>query len=188
MSEGLHPHAPKKIVREISLYSQEWMTVKREAARLTQQGDEAFRQQGPLIRYLERALIAMPMVSEHFEMRSLLMEYDALKALHAKLERFYTEEVEPFIINFRVGELISLRETCAEFARDFSKYEYLAQINDGKLWDFYYPAIESAGNDAFVGFSQDNKDTYSRLKIRSLEERLFKMQSGASSYVSTCSP
>jgi hypothetical protein len=38
--------------------------------------------------------------------------------------------------------------------------------------------MDTAGDEPFLDFSQDNKDTFHRLKLRSLEERLAKMSQG----------
>ncbi|TNV82449.1 hypothetical protein FGO68_gene4124 [Halteria grandinella] len=191
MVEEKHPHAPKKIVREISTYSQEWLTVKRAISSNVKEAEQRFGEQGALIRYLERALISMPRFDGAFQFKSLLLEFDALRNLHERLERYFSEDVEPFIITFRVGELLELRGQCAEFAQEGAKYEYLSNVSDGTIWDFYHPAIEFAGSEAFVGFSQDNKDTYNRLKVRSLEERLLKysqLQGAPQVYPSLAAP
>ncbi|TNV79889.1 hypothetical protein FGO68_gene6727 [Halteria grandinella] len=124
MVEEKHPHAPKKIVREISTYSQEWLTVKRAISSNVKEAEQRFVEQGALIRYLERALISMPRIDGNFQFKSLLLEFDALRNLHERLERYFSEDVEPFIITFRVGELLELRGQCAKFAQEGAKYEY----------------------------------------------------------------
>ena len=38
--------------------------------------------------------------------------------------------------------------------------------------------MDTAGDEKFIDFSQDNKDTFQRLKFRSLEERVAKISLG----------
>ena len=44
---------------------------------------------GPLIRYLEKALVKMPKISEDVEVRALWTDFLKLKALQEKVEVFY---------------------------------------------------------------------------------------------------
>lgn len=83
--------------------------------------------------------------------------------------------MEPFYINYRVVELIELKTQCETFNKILQLYLYLDSITEGTIWEFYGAAVESAGDEPFLDFTQDNKDTFHRLKLRSLEERLAKM-------------
>ena len=71
MSEGKHPHAPKKIVRETQLYNGEWLRLREKVRESVSKAQERFEEQGPLIRYLEKALIKLPKLNEGQEVKAL---------------------------------------------------------------------------------------------------------------------
>ena len=73
---------------------------------------------GPLIRYLEKALIKMPKISEDYQIRALWDDFLKIKALQERVEIFYRDDVEPFYMNFRVTELIELRSNCESFNKE----------------------------------------------------------------------
>ena len=81
-----------------------------------------FNELGPLIRYLEKALIKLPRINEEVEIKALWEDYMNLKALQEKVEIFYRDDVEPFYINYRVVELIELRPQCETFFNILDKY------------------------------------------------------------------
>ena len=58
------------------------------------------------------------------------------------------------------------------------KYLHLENITEKTLWQYYGIAMDTAGDEKFIDFSQDNKDTFQRLKFRSLEERVAKISLG----------
>jgi hypothetical protein len=43
------------------------------------------------------------------------------------------------------------------------------------LWDTYSHCLDSAGSEVFIDFTQENKETFNRLKLRSIEERIKKL-------------
>jgi hypothetical protein len=71
-----------------------------------------FNELGPMIRYLEKALIKLPRINEEVEVKALWDNYMKLKDLQEKVEIFYRDDVEPFYINYRAVELIELRAQC----------------------------------------------------------------------------
>jgi methionyl-tRNA synthetase len=58
-SEGKHLHAPKKIVKETANYNSEWICLKRAIAEVMNPAAESMAELGPVVRYLERALIGL---------------------------------------------------------------------------------------------------------------------------------
>ncbi len=80
--------------------------------------------------------------------------------------------MELFFISFRLLEIIQLQPQCKEFMLEIQKYSHLDTITEGTLWDFYGECLETAGTEPFTDFSQSNKDTYHRLKMRAMEDRL----------------
>jgi hypothetical protein len=74
-----------------------------------------FNELGPLIRYLEKAMIKLPRINEEVEVKALWEDYMKLKELQEKVEIFYRDDVEPFYINYRVVELIELRVQCETY-------------------------------------------------------------------------
>lgn len=74
-----------------------------------------FNELGPLIRYLEKAMIKLPRINEEVEVKALWEDYMKLKELQEKVEIFYRDDVEPFYINYRVVELIELRAQCETY-------------------------------------------------------------------------
>jgi hypothetical protein len=61
-SEGRHPHAPKKIVRETYLHQQEWSKLREEVRKVLDISNDKFHHYGSVIRYLEKACIKMPAI------------------------------------------------------------------------------------------------------------------------------
>jgi len=68
--------------------------------------------------------------------------------------------------------MIPKRESLAE---RFQPLIYLSKIKEETLWGFYSSCLESAGTEPFVDFTQDNKETFNRLKLRSIETRMKKL-------------
>jgi hypothetical protein len=70
-------------------------------------------------------------------------------------------------------EMIPKRESLAE---RFEHLIYISNIKEDTLWGFYSSCLESAKTDPFVDFTQDNKETFNRLKLRSIESRMKKLE------------
>ncbi len=81
MSEQKHLHAPKKIVRETQLYNAEWSRLREGIRNTMANASIRFNELGPLIRYLERALIKLPRINEEDEVKALWDDYMKLKTL-----------------------------------------------------------------------------------------------------------
>ena len=177
-SEMKHLHAPKKIVRETQMYNMEWSKLRDAIRNIVTSASTKFNELGPLIRYLEKALVKMPRIKEDVEIKALWEDYTKLRTLQEKVEVFYRDDVEPFFINFKVEELIQVKPQCIKYMDTLKNYLHLENITENTLWQFYSIALDTAGDEPFIDFSQDNKDTFQRLKFRSLEERLAKMSQG----------
>ena len=115
MSENKHLHAPKKIVRETQSYNQEWARLREALRNILINATAKFDEVGPLIRYLEKALIKMPRINEEVKVKALWDDFLKLKTLQEKVEVFYRDDVEPFFLNFRVVELIELKSSCEAY-------------------------------------------------------------------------
>ena len=141
--------------------------------------DEArnnFDQFGVVIRYLERACIKMPGIQQKPFKKSLSGDFAQFKELFDELEGFYKDRALSLFNNFEVLQLVEILPLCAAMSGKFQNFEYLAKITEETLWEFYYPCLESAGNEPFVDFTQENKESFNRLKLRSIENRLKNLQ------------
>ncbi len=98
-------HPPKKIVREIGIYANEWSQLRVGAKERLQKASIHMQEYGPVIKYLEKAMIRMDAI-KGTEIRSLLIQFHELKSLVEKIEIFYKEKAEIFFINFRLIEVI----------------------------------------------------------------------------------
>lgn len=68
----------------------------------------------------------------------------------------------------------------------FRDYKYLALIGEDTLWQFYAPAIKECNiKEGFEKFTQQNNDSYNRLKFRSMEERIMQLENSMSHESST---
>ena len=84
----------------------EWSKLRDTIRNIVTCASARFNELGPLIRYLEKALVKMPRINEDVEIKALWEDYSNLRSLQEKVEVFYRDDVEPFYINFRVAELI----------------------------------------------------------------------------------
>ena len=50
------------------------------------------------------------------------------------------------------------------------RLEYLGTLSDDDLFERYYPAILSHNTTPFSNFSQENRDSYMRLKFRAFSK------------------
>lgn len=160
------------------MYNMEWSKLRDAIRNIVTSASTKFNELGPLIRYLEKALVKMPRIKEDVVIKALWEDYTKLRTLQEKVEVFYRDDVEPFFINFKVAELIQVKPQCIKYMDTLKNYLHLENITENTLWQFYSIALDTAGDEPFIDFSQDNKDTFQRLKFRSLEERLAKMSQG----------
>ena len=55
-----------------------------------------------------------------------------------------------------------------KFEQQLKTLEYLANLSEADILEKYYPAIVSDNTCPFSNFTQDDRDTYIRLKFRAI--------------------
>ena len=78
----------------------------------------------------------------------------------------------PLFSSFDILELVARRPKCKAYGDFLLPFTYLGEVSEDMLWDTYSHCMDSAGTEIFTDFSQENKDTFTRLKLRSIEERI----------------
>ena len=78
------------------------MTLKRVVFEILSPATERMQEMAPVVKYLERAMIAMDRVREDFQMKSLLIDFDGLNKIAKEIEGCYNEVVAPCVIEFKV--------------------------------------------------------------------------------------
>lgn len=103
--------------------------------------------------------IELPMISSDFE---------KLLALNDDFEIFYNSEVVPKVSNLEVIDLMSMRSKYQLYVKMLQEVKYLEDISDLDLCKRHLH-IEALPSNSF---NQTEKDTFMRLKLRSIEGML----------------
>lgn len=88
------------------------------------------------------------------------------------MESFFLDTMMPLFSSFDLVDLVARRPKCKAYGDFLQPFTYLCEVSEDLLWDTYSHCLDSVGTDAFTDFSQDNKDSLTRLKLRSIEERI----------------
>ena len=75
------------------------------------------------------------------------------------------------IISGDLSQLFTLEDKLGKFTSQLNSLEYLATLSEGDVYEKYYPAILSDNTSPFSNFTQDDRDTYIRLKFRAINKR-----------------
>ena len=70
-------------------------------------------------------------------------------------------------------ELISLNPVFETYMKELNDLSYLADLEEETLWSSYSPCMEISSTEPYTGFTQENCETYQRMKFRSVDQRLF---------------
>jgi hypothetical protein len=116
------------------MYNMEWSKLRDAIRNIVTSASTKFNELGPLIRYLEKALVKMPRIKEDVEIKALWEDYTKLRTLQEKVEVFYRDDVEPFFINFKVAELIQVKPQCIKYMDTLKNYLHLENITENTLW------------------------------------------------------
>jgi len=74
-------------------------------------------------------------------------------------------------------ELVVRRPKCKSYGEKLKDFTYLDNVSEDMLWETYSHCLDTAGSEAFTDFSQENKETFNRLKLRSIDDRIKKLSS-----------
>ena len=161
------------MIDKITEIDEAWNKQKEVFREITTEATKNYLEQEALINYLEEQMLRIPCspfsATVNNQARYISVEMSSLNLLHDHFSE-YLAVVEPLI---RRGDLLKLfehEEKLMSFAKKLKSLEYLVTFSEDDIYNMYYPSILSDNSFPFLNFTQNNRDTYIRLKFRALNE------------------
>ena len=169
--EKKHDHRSFAIIKEMEILNKKWQYLKLQLRTVFNNATTKYEKLAPLIKYLEHIMMNSK-VQITQPVKWITKDFARLGVLHKDGMKLIQEEVQIMISNMQLLELIDFDAEFNSCTSSLDEVKHLGDLSEETLWQNYQACFHVSSSDNFTGLSQENIDTYYRLKFRSIDERI----------------
>ena len=139
----------------------------------TKEATKKYSELETLILYFEHEMLLVSFAAQPHLIGQVRQITDDIKRLDEVYTKFRNmlAEAENMVRGGDLFKLFSMKDELDNFKGMLSDLQYLGHISTDDLFDNYYPAILNDNVSPFTNFTQDQRDTYMKLKFRAINKR-----------------
>ena len=169
-----HQHKGELIFDKIAELDEAWTSQKEAFHRITTGSTQRYEDLGQLINYFEHEMLivsfsALAGIAVN-NSRTISQDVQTLDILHTDF-RQVSAVAESLVVQRDLIKLIAMVENLSYFTAQLKSLEYLGTLTEADIFEKYYPAIISDNSSPFSNFTQNDRDTYIRLKFKAINKR-----------------
>ncbi len=151
-------------------FSQRWAKLKEDSVVLFENSTKFIKEFNPLIKYLDKLTVEVNsgLLARFPVTHMISQDYQKLDDLKIKVTNI-TADIEVLINNGEALKLIKIDMGYQQMSELLNSLTYLGGLNEGMLYKNYGAALRDNANESFFeGFTQPCRDSFMRLKFRTL--------------------
>jgi Fe-S cluster biosynthesis and repair protein YggX len=165
-----HPYPHRRIYKIINEYNWDrWVNHSAQLTELAKRAKSEYQKFKPLIIYYEQEMLRAPLAVSGAIKCERLIQKDVQDVIKASEDATaFLAKKEDILQQGLIKEILKADSFYDHHSTLLSDCQYLSRLTDDILFDTYHEVINLPHSSPFTDFTQEHRDTYLRLKFRSL--------------------